>query len=293
MKLVSFRLGDRNSYGAIDGDAVRDLGQTLGADLPDLKSFLGSRRSAPASAVGGAPRVPFDAVELLPPIPNPSKIFCIGHNYEEHRSEMGRPKTTYPAVFLRFADSQVAHGQAAWIPSESTDVDFEGELAVVIGTGGRRIARAEALRHVAGYACYNDISVRDWQRHTTQFTPGKNFPRTGAFGPWLVSADEIADPQALELTTRLNGQVVQQSSTGLMIFPVAELIEYCSTFTPLSAGDVIISGTPGGVGVRRTPPLFMKPGDVVDVEISSVGTLRNPIVAEPRAEDRREYRVTR
>ena len=234
------------------------------------------------AASGTAPRVALDSVELLPPVPDAGKIFCIGHNYEEHRVETGRPKTSSPAVFPRFADTLVGHGNQAWIPAESTEIDYEGELAVVIGRAGRRIARAEALSHVAGYSCFNDISVRDWQRQTSQFTPGKNFPRTGGFGPWLVTADEISDPQELSLETRLNGQVVQHANTDQMIFRVAELIEYLSTFTLLSPGDVIVSGTPGGVGAKRTPPLFMKAGDSVEVETGRVGTLRLGLAAEPR-----------
>lgn len=283
MKLVSFVREGRPGYGAAAGETVLDATGVLGASYPDLKSVIAdpaalARLSAPERH---ATVLPLSAVTLLPPIPNPSKIFCIGHNYEEHRAEMGRPKTAFPAVFLRFADSQVGAGQDAWIPAVSTDIDFEGEMAVVIGRGGRRISRDAALGHVAGYSCYNDISVRDWQRHTTQFTAGKNFPRTGAFGPWLVTADEIPNPQALELTTRLNGQVMQHATTAQMIFKVAELIEYCSAFTPLSPGDVIVSGTPGGVGVRREPPVFMKAGDVVEVEIASIGTLTTRLVAEP------------
>ena len=163
----------------------------------------------------------------------------------------------------------------------STEVDYEGELAVVIGRSGRRIRRDRALAHVAGYSCYNDISIRDWQRHTSQFTPGKNFVRTGAFGPWVVTADEIPDPQTLDLTTRLNGQVMQHANTAQMIFTVAEIIEYLSAFTVLTAGDVIVSGTPGGVGSKRDPQVFMKAGDLVEVEISGIATLRNPLAPEP------------
>lgn len=284
MKLVSFVLGEAASYGIVDGGDVIDVGAMLGRRHADLKALLGEGEALALlrQARSAAPRVDLAAVTLLPPIPNPGKIFCIGHNYEEHRVETGRPKTEFPAVFLRFADSQVAHDQGAWIPAESTSIDFEGEMAVVIGRGGRRIPRGQALAHVAGYACFNDISVRDWQKHTSQFAPGKNFPKTGAFGPWLVTADDIPDPQGLALTTRLNGTVMQHARTDQMIFQVADVIEYCSTFTPLSAGDVIVTGTPGGVGVRRTPPVFMKAGDVVEVEIESIGTLRNTLIDEPR-----------
>jgi 2-keto-4-pentenoate hydratase/2-oxohepta-3-ene-1,7-dioic acid hydratase in catechol pathway len=284
MKLVSFLVEGRPTYGIAEGAEVLNVGSVLGARYPDLKSLLGQDDALALvrGTTGAAPRLDLAAVTLLPCIPNPGKIFCIGHNYEEHRVEMGRPKTEFPAVFLRFADSQVAHGQPAWIPAESTHIDFEGELAVVIGRGGRRIPRSEALAHVAAYACYNDISVRDWQKHTTQFAPGKNFPRTGAFGPWLVTADEVPNPQNLGLTTRLNGQVMQHARTDQMITQVADIIEYCSTFTPLSPGDVFVTGTPGGVGVRRTPPVFMKAGDVVEIEIESIGTLRNTLIDEPR-----------
>ncbi len=174
----------------------------------------------------------------------------------------------------------MGHRQPAIIPRVSTEIDYEGELAVVIGKAGRYISKQRALSHVAGYSCYNDISVRDWQRHTTQFGPGKNFPSTGGFGPALVTADEIPDPQNLELTTRLNGEVVQHANTGQMIFSVADLIEYCSSFTALIPGDVIATGTPGGVGMKRNPPLYMKPGDKVDVIISSIGTLQLELTQE-------------
>jgi len=283
VKLVSFTRAGRSSYGVVEGTDVVDIGSVLGAVCPDLKTLLAdeARLARAREAARTAERYALASIALLPPIPNPSKIFCIGHNYHEHREEMGRPKTAFPAVFTRFADSQLAHEQDAWVPAVSREMDFEGEMAVVIGRGGRRIALEQALAHVAGYACYNDMSIRDWQKHTTQFTPGKNFPRTGAFGPWLVTSDEVPDPQALQLTTRLNGQVMQQASTAQMIFPVAELIQYCSAFTPLSPGDVIVSGTPGGVGVRRDPQIFMKAGDRVEVEIGTLGTLLNRIAAEP------------
>ena len=285
MRLVSFVRDGRASFGAIEDDGVRDVGAVMGPAYPDLRSVLADDEglSRLREALPDAPRVDVSTVAWLPVIPNPSKIFCIGHNYEAHRVETGRPKTTFPAVFTRSAARQVGHDQEGWIPAELPDVAFEGELAVVIGRGGRRIARDQALAHVAGYACYDDLSVRDWQRHTSQFTPGKNFARTGAFGPWLVTADGIPDPQTLDLTTRVNGRVMQQANTARMIFRVDELIAYCSTFTPLEPGDVIVSGTPGGVGVRRDPPIFLAPGDVVEVEITGIGILRTRMVAEPTA----------
>lgn len=281
MKLVSFLENGIPGYGVMEEDHVLDVSQVLRPRLADIKSVLAANALEEVRrAQTSARTLSADRIELLPPIPNPSKIFCIGHNYEEHRLETERPKTAHPSVFFRFADSQVGHRRPGIIPSVSREIDFEGELAVIIGKPGRLICKHEALSYVAGYSCYNDISVRDWQRHTSQFGPGKNFPATGGFGPSLVTADEIPDPQQLDLTTTLNGQVVQQASTAQMIFTVAELVEYCSAFTPLNPGDVIVSGTPGGVGMKRNPPLYMKAGDVVEVTISSVGTLRLEMEAE-------------
>jgi 2-keto-4-pentenoate hydratase/2-oxohepta-3-ene-1,7-dioic acid hydratase in catechol pathway len=282
LKLASFLRNGTASYGVVVRDRkIADVGSRLREQFPDLKSLLvkGSLDVA-RGAANAAPEIDFAECTLLPTIPNPVKIFCIGHNYEEHRQETGRAKTTHPAVFLRFADSQAGHLQPVWIPKISTDIDYEGEMAVVIGRPGRYIPVEEALQHVAGYSCYNDISVRDWQRHSSQFTPGKNFPKTAPFGPWLVTADELPDASHLELTTRLNGEVVQHATTAQMIFSVAELIAYCSSFTPLQTGDVIASGTPGGVGFKREPPLYMREGDVVEVEIEKIGTLCNVLTPE-------------
>ncbi|SFR99644.1 2-keto-4-pentenoate hydratase/2-oxohepta-3-ene-1,7-dioic acid hydratase (catechol pathway) [Granulicella pectinivorans] len=276
MKLISFVTDGVSSYGVLEGTTVKDLGAVLRGRFPTLKALLGEDFLSIAQETE-APRLARSAVQLLPPVPDPAKILCIGKNYEEHRVETGGEKLAYPTIFTRFADTLVADGQDAWAPGVSSEIDFEGELAVVIGRAGRHIALEDALSHVAGYACFNDISIRDWQRHTTQFTPGKNFPRTGGFGPWIVTADEIADPQALDLTTWLNGDEVQKANTAEMIFNIRALIHYCSSFTQLSPGDVIATGTPGGVGAKRKPQLFMKVGDVVEIEIASVGTLRNSI----------------
>lgn len=278
MKLASFAVAGRASYGIVHGDQVHDVGAVLGDRYPDLKALIAAGAFAVAAgAVAGSASHELAAVTLLPVIPNPGKIFCVGHNYETHRQETGRDKTEHPSIFTRFADSQTAHGAPILRPRVSTMLDFEGELAVVIGTGGRCIPAGEALAHVAGYACYNDASVRDWQWHTRQFTPGKNFPGTGSFGPWLVTADEIPDPSLLSVTTRLNGEVVQSQPTADMLFPIPTIIEYLSAFTPLSPGDVIVSGTPGGVGAKRQPPLWMKAGDVVEVDIPGVGLLVNTV----------------
>ena len=210
------------------------------------------------------------------------KIFCIGINYASHIAETGRPVPEKPVVFMRYANSQVGAGQPIIQPLESEQLDFEGELAVIIGRRGRRIPNAEALDYVAGYACYNDGSIRDFQRHSSQFGPGKNFPSTGAFGPWLVTSDEIPDPSALTLVTRLNGQVMQQAPISDLVFDVPALVAYCSSFTELVPGDVIVTGTTGGVGLFRQPPVWMKQGDVVEVEISGVGVLSNPVHSEGR-----------
>jgi 2-keto-4-pentenoate hydratase/2-oxohepta-3-ene-1,7-dioic acid hydratase in catechol pathway len=226
--------------------------------------------------------VPLDQVELLPPIPNPDKIICVGLNYMDHVKETGRDLTEKPALFLRVANSQVAHGQAIVRPHESVRLDYECEIAVIIsnnaGKNGRRIPEADAWEHIAGYSCYNDGSVRDWQNFTTQWTAGKNYWRTGGFGPWMVDADEIQPGQKLSLCTRLNGVEMQRSDTTLMIHSIPRLIHFISTVMPLEPGDVIVTGTPGGVGNKRNPQVFMKPGDVVEVEVDAVGILRNTIV---------------
>jgi 2-keto-4-pentenoate hydratase/2-oxohepta-3-ene-1,7-dioic acid hydratase in catechol pathway len=281
MKLAAFSHAGVTSYGLAEGEDLYDSGAVLHDRYADLQALVvAGDFAAVQRSKASAERLRIADLQLLPPIATPGKILCIGHNYDTHRREMQRDPSLFPAIFFRFADTQLGHGQPVVIPYASTAIDYEGELAVVIGKGGRYIPRKDALAHVAGYACYNDVSVRDWQKHTSQFGPGKNFPSTGPFGPWLVTADEIPDPQNLELTTRLNGQVMQQTSTGLMIFPIDELIAYLSSFTPLSPGDVIVSGTPGGVGVRREPPIFMKAGDIAEVEISSIGVLRNTMVNE-------------
>jgi 2-keto-4-pentenoate hydratase/2-oxohepta-3-ene-1,7-dioic acid hydratase in catechol pathway len=277
MKYVSFlRTDGQASYGRVLGEGIADL-RAAPAAPADLKSAIAEGTLATLSS---AVRYPLAAVTLLPPLTNPGKIFCIGHNYESHRQETGRAKVEHPSVFLRFADTLLAHGQPIVRPRVSEHLDFEGELALVIGKAGRRIAETDALSHVFGYACFNEASIRDWQWHTSQFTPGKNFPATGAFGPWLVTPDVIADLASLRVTTRLNGQVVQDQPIGDMIFPIPRLIAYVSAFTPLAPGDVIVTGTPGGVGAKRTPPLWMKPGDVVEVEIGPMGVLQNSIVEE-------------
>jgi 2-keto-4-pentenoate hydratase/2-oxohepta-3-ene-1,7-dioic acid hydratase in catechol pathway len=282
MKIASFFNQGIPSYGIVEGDQVIDL-QPLKADLGyDLKAAIthGLLSILPPASIAALPRVALSEVTFMPVIPNPGKVLCIGINYATHVRETGRDMPTYPMIFTRFADSQTAHLQSILRPKASHKLDFEGELAIVIGKKARHVKAENALDYVAGYACYNDGSVRDWQKHTIQFVPGKNFPQTGGFGPWLVTADEIPDPQTLELTTRLNGEIMQHTNTSDMIFDVRKLIEYCTTFTELAPGDVIVSGTTGGVGAFREPPVWMKPGDVVEVEISGLGILRNTITDE-------------
>ncbi|MCF5722815.1 fumarylacetoacetate hydrolase family protein [Pseudomonas syringae] len=282
MKLASFIFQGRSTYGVVNGEQVIDLESVKPTFGADLKQAIANNRLAELThdVMASLPRISLAEVTFLPVIPNPGKVLCIGINYATHVRETGREMPTYPMIFTRFADSQTAHLQPIVRPTASHKLDFEGELAVVIGKPARHVKQADALDYVAGYACYNDGSVRDWQKHTIQFVPGKNFPNTGGFGPWLVTSDEIGDPQNLELTTRLNGEVMQHTSTSDMIFDVRMLIEYCSTFTELAPGDVIVSGTTGGVGAFREPAVWMKPGDEVEIEISRIGILRNSIVDE-------------
>jgi 2-keto-4-pentenoate hydratase/2-oxohepta-3-ene-1,7-dioic acid hydratase in catechol pathway len=281
MRFASFDIDNTTSWGLVEDDAIADLGALLRARFPDLKSAIAAGAlSDAATSAAKAKRHALSDITWLPVIPNPDKILCIGLNYEMHRKETGRAEVENPTVFGRFANSQTGHLCDIIRPRVSTALDFEGELALVIGKAGRYIKRQDAWQHIAGYACYNEGSVRDFQRHTHQYTPGKNFPSTGAFGPWLVTSDEIDDVGPLRLQTRLNGEVVQDATISEMIFDIPRQIEYCSTFTRLEPGDVIATGTPGGVGSRRTPPLWMKPGDIVEVEIDRIGLLRNGVADE-------------
>ncbi|MES2183450.1 MAG: fumarylacetoacetate hydrolase family protein [Pseudomonadota bacterium] len=278
MKLLSFVVNGEPTWGVATDSGVVDAGTHFGAKYPTLRHVLDADaveevRAFAATATGG---VPIGSLHLLPVIPQPDKIFCVGLNYHAHRLEAGREETAQPPIFIRVPTSQVGHGQALWRPAqESTDFDYEGEIAIVIGKEGRRISQADSWSYIAGYAPYNDGSVRDWQRHTGQWTPGKNFDCTGGFGPWMVTRDEIADGEVLTMVTRLNGEELQRTTTDLLIFSIPEIIEYLSKFCTLLPGDVIVTGTPGGVGFKRTPPIFMKPGDVCEIEVSKVGILSN------------------
>jgi len=279
MKLCSFTKDGTSSYGLVTDKGLVDLGKRLAEKT--LRNFLATGNMAEAAKfAAGDADFGLDDVSFNPVVPNPDKIICVGLNYHAHITETGREETPNPVLFARYSGSQIGHGAPLIKPLESDKFDYEGEVAVIIGKEGRRISEADALSHVAGYSCYNDGSVRDWQKHTHQFMPGKTFAGTGAFGPWMVTSDEIPDPSKLHLQTRLNGEVVQDTDVSLLVTSIPRLIAYCSTILPLLPGDVIVSGTPGGVGARRTPPLFMKDGDICEVEVSGVGVLSNPVKAE-------------
>jgi len=271
VRYVSFRRPDGASrYGRLEGEQVVELGDSLRQAI--TQGWLGEDADGPHHAL--------DGLDLLPPIPDPGKIICIGLNYATHLSEMGNKRPDHPTVFTRFTNTLVANGAPLVKPSNSDRFDYEGELAVVIGRPARHVGREQAMNHVAGFSVFNDASVRDWQRHTSQFTPGKNFPSSGGFGPALVTPDEIGDLTAIRVQTRLNGELMQDQPISDMLWPVAELIEYLSSFTELAPGDVIVTGTPGGVGDARTPPVYMQAGDVVEVSIGAIGTLQNQVIAE-------------
>jgi len=286
MKLISYQHAGRESWGAVVDGQVIDLSGPSG--VATLAEFVGSPRFAERDALlasAGAPVAAYDAVQLLPVIPKPEKIICAVRNYMDHHQEvlaagMQRELSEEPPIFLRVWRSQTPHNGPIVLPRVSETLDWEGELAVIIGQGGRDIPESQAFEHVAGYACYNDGSIREWQFHAKQIASGKNFESTGGFGPWMVTADEIEPNRPLKLEVRLNGEVLQSSHTGHMIFNIAKLINYASTIFTLSPGDVIATGTPAGVGWSRKPQRFMKAGDVCEVEIEGIGILRNPIVAQ-------------
>jgi len=282
MRWLSFLRNGSETFGYVtssDGQGVVDVGaRSEFASLGD--AIAAGALEQLASSCGDTADLPLAEVEYLPTITNPGKIFCVGLNYKAHQEETGRGGEGYPTIFVRFADAQMGHGAPMVRPLESGALDFEGEIAMIIGKAGRRIQAADAMSHVAGFSIYNDGSVRDWQRQTSQFTPGKNFANTGGFGPWMMTLDEIGDLDAMEITTRLNGEVMQNATADLLVHDFVELLEYCSTFVELKPGDVIITGTPGGVGAARKPPVFMDHGDVIEVEVKPIGILSNPVVAE-------------
>lgn len=278
MKLVSFTHNGRQGWGVVEGEGIRDVSAAM-PEVPSLRALLEQGGLAKAEeAAASAPLLAMSDVTLLPVIPDPSKILCVGLNYREHREETNNPVVGHPTLFVRFANSLSADGVPIEHPAETDKLDYEAELAVIIGKAGRRIKRENAFDHVAGYACAHDVSVRDWQRHTTQMTPGKNWPTSGPLGPWLVTRDEVGPLDDLAIRCHLNGETMQDAKLGDLIFDIPHLLEYISTFTELVPGDVIFTGTPGGVGSRREPPVYLKPGDTVEVEIEKVGLLTNPVV---------------
>ena len=277
MKLASYRLDGQDTYGAVVGDGVVTLGSR---NHPTLRDALaaGALGELRAAATGKTPDRKLADITWLPVIPNPAKILCVGINYKSHAEETGRDTMANPQMFLRLTNTLVGHDGEMIRPRVSTHFDFEGELTAIIGKGGRHIKESDALGHVAGYTCFVDGSVRDYQKHSV--TSGKNFVGTGPLGPWLATSDEIPDPTRLTLMTRLNGQEMQRSGTDMLIYSIPKIISYVSSFTPLEPGDMIATGTPAGVGHRRNPPVWMKAGDVLEVEITGIGTLRSRIVDE-------------
>ena len=280
MKVASFSRDGRASYGILRDGRVFEASSEWRTRYPDLRSVLtAGELPALAPNCDDTGAVPGD-LAFLPLVPNPDKILCVGVNYRPHVEEMGREVPSRPVVFVRFAGSMTGHEQPLIRPRVSEQLDFEGELAVIIGRPARHVPRRDAFDCIAGYTCLMDGSVRDWQRHTGQFTPGKNFQHSGALGPCLVTREAVPDPARLRLETRVNGVVMQQGCVGDLIFDIPGLIEYCSTFTELLPGDVIATGTPGGVGAARKPPVWLRAGDRVEVDIDGVGCLANPVCDE-------------
>jgi 2-keto-4-pentenoate hydratase/2-oxohepta-3-ene-1,7-dioic acid hydratase in catechol pathway len=259
---------------------IREASDGLRSRFADLRAVIEAGASSELQQDTGGIELDSKDVRFLPIVPNPDKILCVGVNYRPHIEEMGRQVPNYPVVFVRFPGSMVGHGEGIVRPRISQQFDFEGELAVVIGRRARHVSQDVALDYVAGYCCFMDGSIRDWQRHTPQFTPGKNFHRSGAMGPWLATSDDIEDISSLNLTTRVNGEVMQRGRVSELVFDIPRLIAYCSTFAELLPGDVIATGTPGGVGAARTPPMWLVAGDVVEVEIPGVGLLRSHVEDE-------------
>jgi len=280
MKLASYLVDGHPAFGVVREDGVITVSERLGVRAASLKQALANDLlpQIAAAAAKARPDHKLADITFLPVIPDPELIACAGINYRSHASETGRDIPKQPSMFIRRANTLVGHEGAMVRPNVSTHFDFEGELAVIVGRGGRHITAARALDHVAGYTCFVDGSVRDYQKFSV--TAGKNFPATGPLGPWIVTRDEIPDPTRLTLTTRLNGVEMQHSATDLLIYSIPQIVAFCSDFTDLAPGDVIATGTPEGVGHRRTPPLWMKPGDVLEVEITGIGVLRNRIVDE-------------
>ncbi len=283
MKLASYVHEGRESFGLALEGGLFDLGSRLAGRASSLVDVLCgvAREDALRLAASAKPEIAFDAVRFLPPVVRPGKILCVGINYASRPGEHQQGTPKWPSLFYRTPSAQVGHNVNLMRPPESTEFDYEGEIAIVIGARGRRISPDKALGHIAGYACFNEGSVRDWMKHGVyNVTAGKNFEASGSFGPWVATPDEIADPHNMRITTRVNGEVRQDDTTARMIFPFEQLIAYISTFTTLEPGDVIVTGTPTGAGVRFDPPKWLHAGDVLEIEVEGVGVLRNTVADE-------------
>jgi len=285
MKLLSYESEGRVSYGAVSGEGVLDLGARIGKEFPTLRNLLAANALDRAAEIvsKGSPDVALAGIRFLPPVPNAEKFLCVGVNYGNRNAEYkdGTDQPKYPSLFPRFPGSFVGHRESLLRPPESPQLDYEGEIVIVIGRGGRRIPEESAERHIAGLTIMNEGTIRDWTRHGKfNVTQGKNWDSTGAIGPWLVTADEFKDFGNLRVTTRVNGEVRQNDTTENLLFPFRYLLRYISTWTTLKPGDVISTGTPVGSGARFDPPRYLKPGDRVEVEVSGIGTLSNPVADE-------------
>jgi acylpyruvate hydrolase len=289
MRLVTFDDQGEARLGVLQGEVVVDLARAA-PELPrDLLAMLRQGKEAFAAAADAAARkAKAEAIRPLPglryrlPLENAGKIVCLGLNYVDHAAEGGHAKPEYPSLFLRCRTSLVAHGEAIWRPKASSKLDYEAELVAVVGRSARHVKAADSLSYIAGYSCFNDASLRDYQRKTSQWTIGKNFERTGGFGPAFVTADELPPgASGLSIQSRLNGKVMQNANTADMIFPVAETVALLSECMTLEPGDLLVMGTPAGVGYARNPPVWMQPGDTIEIAIEGVGVLSNPIADEP------------
>lgn len=275
MRLGRVEFGKAARWARFSGDGLVQL-FPAGCGFDDLVDFSVGQGSCQPEP----DRLPLDAVKILAPVAAPEKLLCVGKNYADHAREMGGEVPELPVIFSKFSSAMIGPDSPIHHPAISEQVDFEAELVVVIGRAGRDIPRESALQHVAGYTCGNDVSARDWQkgRPGGQWLLGKTFDTFAPVGPWWVTPDEIGDPHSLEITFRLNGKVMQQATTDLLIYPIDYLIHHLSRFVTLRPGDLIFTGTPAGVGAGRTPPVWLKPGDLCEVSINRIGTLRNPVV---------------
>lgn len=279
VKALSYRRDGRATYGLLIDGVVYEAAAALRERHADLRALLDAGVLADLPGNLEAEGTAEALVQYLPVIPVPDKTICVGVNYRPHAEEMGRGIPEHPLLFVRFAGSQVGHRESLAQPAVSVRYDYEGELAVIIGRRAWRVARSDAIDAIAGFACFMDGTVRDWQQHSSQFTAGKNFRASGALGPWLVTRDEVPDPASLRLTTRVNGELMQDGRLADLIFDIPHLIEYCSSFSELLPGDVLVTGTPGGVGAARKPPRWLVAGDTVEIDLGPVGVLCNTVVA--------------